>query len=267
MDIAIYVADDRATSMVRDVVETVGELPEGYEIRVVDVAATASQGLPAELLRVLSSQPNALPLVMVDGRPALGGRLPTAYEIASLLPDDGKRPAAITRADSGVQFSTSQRLHVSLNVSSIDVSLPFYQVLFGAEPTKVRPQYAKFELEDMPINFTLNERSFEQANKEGPVGHFGIQVKSSDAVMVAKERYLAAGFHVEEEMQTACCYAVQSKIWVADPDLNKWEVYVVTEAEADAGCGPDCICLPCYMQMKASTVRTEAAAGVPAAGG
>ena len=263
MDIAIYVADEAAQRTVAALLQSVGALPDGYSIHTVSLDGLPPEGIPTEVVKVMMRRRGeALPLILVDGQPTISGRLPTAYEILSLLPDDGTHPAVVTSTQSTVQFGAKSRMHISLNVRSLETSLPFYGVLFGAEPVKVKPFYAKFELAEPRINFTLNERTFEQPVKEGPVGHFGIQVKNSDAVLAAKARYQAAGFHVEEEVQTACCFAVQTKIWVADPDLNKWEVYVVTEPESEAGCGPDCICLICYKQMQASYVTSDEATAV-----
>ena len=253
MDIAIYVADASAATKVSNLVQAVGALPEGYSIRSVNLDELPPDGIPAEVIKVmLRRQGESLPLMLVDGEPALSGRLPTAYEILSLLPDDGTRPAVITSAESTAQFEGNRRMHVSLNVRSLDVSLPFYKVLFGAGPVKLKPFYAKFELAEPLINFTLNERPFERPTEEGAVNHFGIQVSSSDAILEYKARYEAAGFHVEEELQTACCYAVQTKIWVGDPDGNRWEVFVTTDPEANAFCPPDCLC---YAQMDPSSIR------------
>jgi hypothetical protein len=39
-------------------------------------------------------------------------------------------------------------------------------------------------------------------------------------------------------MQTTCCYAVQDKVWVHDPDGAPWEVYTVL---ADAPPGPHAV--------------------------
>lgn len=260
MDVAIYVEDQQSAQNISGFLTTVGKLPDGYQFRVVELSKNGKSGenVPIEVFRALMQKPGTtLPLMMVDGHATVTGRLPTPFEILSLLPEDG-RPAVITSAKSAVEFAGDKRFHISLNVSNLEASIPFYETFFGAKPSKIKPKYAKFELSDPPINFTLNEREFDKPKKEGPVGHFGWQVKSSGRVAQAKARFVAAGFHVEEETETACCFAVQSKIWVADPDLNKWEVYVVTEAESEAGCGPDCICLICYKEMKASTVTNPA---------
>jgi catechol 2,3-dioxygenase-like lactoylglutathione lyase family enzyme len=117
---------------------------------------------------------------------------------------------------------------MGLAVSNLANSIEFYSQLLGQEPTKTRPGYAKFEVADPPVNLSLNEvRGAIGPNH--PVAHFGIQVKSSDAVNAAKERLSAAGVPMKVEENVTCCYAVQDKIWVTDPDGNKWEVYVVLD--------------------------------------
>ena len=82
----------------------------------------------------------------------------------------------------------------------------------------------------------------------GFIAHMGIQLKSTDQIAEAKERYLAAGFHIEEEVAKACCYAVQNKIWIGDPDGNRWELFVTTDNDRNELCEgvPDCSKCSCY---------------------
>ena len=131
---------------------------------------------------------------------------------------------------SAVEFATTSRVHVATNASNVERSLPFYSVLFGQEPTKVRPGYAKFEVAEPPLNFTLNENS--QFTQGGTISHFGIQVKSTAEVLAAKERFVQSGLTTFSEDDVTCCYAVQDKVWVTDPDGNSWEVFVVLDADA-----------------------------------
>jgi hypothetical protein len=100
--------------------------------------------------------------------------------------------------------------------------------LFGEEPAKTRPHYAKFEVAEPPVNLSLNEVGGE-TGPNNSVAHFGIQVKSTEAVKAAADRLAAAGVPTKMEENVTCCYAVQNKIWAADPDGNKWEVYVVLD--------------------------------------
>ena len=116
------------------------------------------------------------------------------------------------------------KAHVAINVREVERSIGFYEKMFGVEPSKVRPGYAKFDVEDPPLNLTLNERPF---SDRGALYHLGIQVASTEDVLLMRERWVAAGLSTREEMQIVCGYALQDKSWVQDPDGNNWEVFVV----------------------------------------
>lgn len=130
--------------------------------------------------------------------------------------------------------------HVSLNVSDIDASVSFYEKAFGIAATKRRPGYAKFDLSEPSLNLTMTEAPRTGIN----ASHFGIQVASSDDVVEAKARFEAVGLATLTEQDTACCYAVQDKVWLEDPDGNAWEVFVVKgdapvmKTEGSSCCGP-----------------------------
>jgi catechol 2,3-dioxygenase-like lactoylglutathione lyase family enzyme len=113
--------------------------------------------------------------------------------------------------------------HVSLNVSNIDASVAFYESVFGAAPTKRRPGYAKFDLAAPSLNLTMQEAPRTGVN----ASHFGVQVASSEDVAAAWTRFKEAGLKTLTEDNTECCYALQDKVWVEDPDGNSWEVFVV----------------------------------------
>src|SRR6185295_5651301 len=117
--------------------------------------------------------------------------------------------------------------HVSLNVSNIDHSVAFYEKAFGVTATKRRPGYAKFALQQPSLNLTMQEAPRTGVN----ASHFGMQVASSEDVAAAWTRFKAAGLKTRTEDDTECCYALQDKVWVEDPDGNAWEVFVV---KADA---------------------------------
>ena len=118
------------------------------------------------------------------------------------------------------------KAHLALNVHNVERSIEFYKKLFGIEPSKVRTGYAKFTLQNPPLNFTLNEHSF---GERGALSHLGIQVASTSDVLAIREKWAAVGLLTRDEMQTNCCYALQDKTWVKDPDGNEWEVFVVLE--------------------------------------
>jgi catechol 2,3-dioxygenase-like lactoylglutathione lyase family enzyme len=133
-------------------------------------------------------------------------------------------------ADQGAKTMTTQvqalKAHLALNVHNVNHSIEFYKKMLGIEPSKVRTGYAKFDVQNPPLNLTLNEFSF---NERGALSHLGIQVASTNDVLAVRERWTEAGLITRDEMQTSCCYALQDKAWVRDPDGNEWEVFVVLE--------------------------------------
>ncbi len=118
------------------------------------------------------------------------------------------------------------KAHLALNVKDVEQSIGFYRRMLGIEPCKVRAGYAKFDIEQPPLNLTLNENSFKE---RGALSHLGIQVASTGDVLAMRERWRGAGLETSDEMGTNCCYAVQDKTWVTDPDGNSWEAFVVLE--------------------------------------
>ena len=118
------------------------------------------------------------------------------------------------------------KAHISLNVENVENSIEFYQKLFGIEPAKVRRGYAKFDVQNPPLNLALNESLVKVG---GALSHLGIQVASTEDVLATKSRWEEIGLLTSDEMQTTCCYALQDKTWVRDPDGNEWEVFVVLQ--------------------------------------
>ena len=116
------------------------------------------------------------------------------------------------------------KAHLALNVRNVVNSIDFYKKMLGLEPSKVRPGYAKFDVQNPPLNLTLNEVAF---NGRGALSHLGIQVASTEDVLAMREKWADSGLATRDEMQTNCCYATQDKTWVRDPDGNEWEVFVV----------------------------------------
>ena len=118
------------------------------------------------------------------------------------------------------------KAHISLNVRNVEKSIEFYKKMLGIEPSKVRTGYAKFDVQNPPLNLSLNEGRF---NERGALSHLGIQVATTGDVLAMREQWAKAGLYTRDEMQTDCCYAIQDKTWVSDPDGNEWEVFVVLE--------------------------------------
>jgi catechol 2,3-dioxygenase-like lactoylglutathione lyase family enzyme len=136
------------------------------------------------------------------------------------------------------QVVVALKAHLALNVVNVDRSIEFYRKMLGIEPSKVRRGYAKFDVQNPPLNLTLNEG---EVKERGALSHLGIQVGSTDDVLSTRQRWADAGLITRDEMQTNCCYATQDKTWVRDPDGNEWEAFVVLAdnlAESDpCACG------------------------------
>lgn len=114
------------------------------------------------------------------------------------------------------------RVQLALNVSNIGDAIAFYSKLFATEPAKVRPGYANFAVADPPLKLVL----IENPPAAGTLNHLGVEVTSTDAVAAARARLVRDGLDATAE-SGACCYAVQDKVWVTDPDAAPWEIYTV----------------------------------------
>jgi catechol 2,3-dioxygenase-like lactoylglutathione lyase family enzyme len=139
------------------------------------------------------------------------------------------------------------RVQLALNVSDIDQAVEFYCKLFGVQPAKRRPGYANFAIADPPLKLVLIEHP--GSPKRGPAGalnHLGVEVPTPGEVKAASARLGGEGLNPDVQESTTCCYALQDKAWVNDPDGVPWEVYTVladTPAEDGLGCSPDA-CAP-----------------------
>ena len=114
-----------------------------------------------------------------------------------------------------------------LRVKDIEDAVAFYSALFGAEPTKRKPDYAKWMLDDPRVNFSV-------AETEGAFGieHLGIQAETPADLEVLRERIGRAGGTVSNEGETTCCYANSDKTWVVDAQGVSWEAFYT---HGDAG--------------------------------
>jgi catechol 2,3-dioxygenase-like lactoylglutathione lyase family enzyme len=122
------------------------------------------------------------------------------------------------------------RVQLALNVSDLDEAVAFYSRLLGTEPAKRKPGYANFAVDDPPLKLVL----FEVGDGLGErLNHLGIEVEHTDQVASATRRLSDSGLPTDVEEQTTCCYAVQDKVWITDPDGARWEVYTVL-ADADS---------------------------------
>src|ERR1039458_7275110 len=125
------------------------------------------------------------------------------------------------------------RVQLALNVADLDQAIEFYSTLFATEPAKVRPGYANFAVADPPLKLVLIE---DASQVPGSINHLGVEVFSTEEVMMAKDRLEEAGLATALEENTSCCYAVQDKVWVDGPGGEPWEIYtVLADAEHPDG--------------------------------
>jgi lactoylglutathione lyase len=113
-----------------------------------------------------------------------------------------------------------KRFHVHAHVEDLSQSIAFYSKMFGAEPTRIESDYAKWMLEDPRINFAISTRG----GKPG-VDHLGIQTDTEEELVELKARAQAADMALLDEGETTCCYARSDKYWVTDPQGIAWEQF------------------------------------------
>jgi catechol 2,3-dioxygenase-like lactoylglutathione lyase family enzyme len=115
------------------------------------------------------------------------------------------------------------RVQLALNVSNVDEAVDFYSRLFATEPAKRRPGYANFAIDSPPLKLVL----IESAGAAASLNHLGVEVFSTDEVAATQARLAGEGMATATEENVTCCYAVQDKVWVNDPDGAPWEIYTV----------------------------------------
>jgi uncharacterized glyoxalase superfamily protein PhnB len=113
-----------------------------------------------------------------------------------------------------------KRLHVHVAVENLEKSMSFYSMLFGAKPTVVKDDYAKWMLDDPRVNFAISDRA-----RVAGVDHLGIQTESGEELAELAGRLKAAGEVTRDQEATTCCYAKSDKSWVNDPQGIRWETF------------------------------------------
>jgi len=116
-----------------------------------------------------------------------------------------------------------KRLHVHVSVENLDQSVRFYSTLFAAEPSVLKPDYAKWMLEDPRVNFAISKRG-----GAAGVQHLGIQAEDADELAEVYDRLKQAERPIVEQAATTCCYAKSDKQWIADPQGVAWETFLTT---------------------------------------
>jgi predicted enzyme related to lactoylglutathione lyase len=125
-----------------------------------------------------------------------------------------------------------KRLHVHIAVENLKRSIDFYSALFAAQPITVKPDYAKWMLDDPLVNFAISTQG-----RQPGLDHLGIQVENADELQEVYARLHKAGGNVVEQGQTACCYAKSEKSWIDDPAGIAWETFLTTGESTTYGDG------------------------------
>jgi len=125
-----------------------------------------------------------------------------------------------------------KRLHLHVSVPDLDQSIRFYATLFGAQPSVVKDDYAKWMLDDPRVNFAISTRG-----RQAGLDHLGIQAENGDELREIYARLHKAGGDVVEQGQTACCYAKSEKSWIDDPAGISWETFHTMGESTDYGDG------------------------------
>ena len=133
------------------------------------------------------------------------------------------------------------RIQLALNVSDLEQAVGFYSKLFGAEPAKRRAGYANFAIDEPPLKLVL----FEGTGAGGTLNHLGVEVPTAADVKGATSRLSGEGLPTLIEDEVECCYALQDKVWVTDPDGARWEVYTVLGDSTSAGPAEEGACNCC----------------------
>ncbi|HYG31879.1 MAG TPA: ArsI/CadI family heavy metal resistance metalloenzyme, partial [Methylophilaceae bacterium] len=113
-----------------------------------------------------------------------------------------------------------KRMHLHVSVDDLEKSIAFYNSLFGSAPTVIKPDYAKWMLDDPLVNFAISQRGM----KTG-LDHIGIQVENDEKLADIRQRLEQADMKMLTETGTTCCYAKSDKHWVQDPSGIAWETY------------------------------------------
>lgn len=122
-------------------------------------------------------------------------------------------------------------LHVHVAVDDLRQSIRFYSTLFAAEPSVVKPDYAKWMLGDPRVNFAISARGRDRAG----IDHLGIEVEDEAELVEVQGRLKCAEGPVLDEGLTTCCYAKSEKSWISDPAGIAWEAFLTVGESAVYG--------------------------------
>lgn len=123
-----------------------------------------------------------------------------------------------------------KRFHVHIAVDDLDANIRFYSNVFGAPPTVLKPDYAKWMLEDPRVNFALSK----QGVKAG-LDHLGVQVESDAELAELRKQIAGAEIAALDQPNAVCCYSRSDKYWITDPQGIAWETFHTLDSVAVYG--------------------------------
>ena len=151
----------------------------------------------------------------------------------------------------------SHRFHVHLHVADLAQSIGFYSKLFAAEPARRESDYAKWMLDDPPVNFAISTRG-----EAGRIDHLGIQTDNAGDLAALQARARSADLALEVEGETSCCYARSEKHWVTDPQGVAWEhFHTLADIPTFGGEATAQACCPTPARGKPVAIAVKAASG------
>ncbi len=162
-----------------------------------------------------------------------------------------------------------KRLHVHVAVEDLSKSVGFYSALFAAAPSVLKPDYAKWMLDDPRVNFAISTRG-----RQPGLDHLGIQVEDRDELQDVYARLRQAGGEIIEQGETSCCYAKSEKSWIADPQGIAWETFLTSGESTVYGDSPDLAplgreagcCTPQTLNGECCPPKADRAADAPCCG-
>lgn len=147
-----------------------------------------------------------------------------------------------------------KRFHIHVSVDDLAANVRFYSTMFGVPPTILKPDYAKWMVDDPLVNFAISKRGAASG-----IDHLGVQVDSDTELSMLRERVAAAEIQMLDQPQSDCCYARCDKYWTTDPQAIAWETFHTLDAipvYGDAGRDKQTNC--CAVTPKAESKKSQA---------
>lgn len=118
-----------------------------------------------------------------------------------------------------------KRIHIHVNTEkeSFAATTDFYSTLFATAPTKIRENYAKWQLDDPRVNFVAEV--IDVPGDTAGIHHLGIQVEEANELLGIRDALKAAEAPLLEVGETVCCFSKSEKNWTMDPAGVRWETF------------------------------------------